>query len=50
MKKIAVIYAVGDRHHITGNEPVYQIVMDYEEYKVWRKCREIIEMNTWKAE
>lgn len=50
MKKITVIYAVGDRYHITGNEEVFQITMDYEEYKIWRNRREIIEMNSWKAE
>lgn len=48
--KLNVIYAIGDRYHITGNEPVYQTVMDYEEYKEWRNRRDIIEMNTWKYE
>lgn len=48
--KLNVIYAVGDRHHITGNEPVYQTVMTDEEFQKFRYRRDIIEMNTWKYE
>ena len=48
--KLNVIYAIGNKCHITGNEPVYQTVMTNEEYQEFRNRPNIIEMNTWKYE
>ena len=48
--KLHVVYAVGNRYHITGNEEVFTAIMEKEEFEIFRDRKDIIVMNTKKAE
>ena len=47
---LSVVYAVGNRYHITGNEEVFQTVMSKEDFEIFRNRKDIIVMNTKKAD
>ena len=46
--KFNVIYALGDKCHITGNEIINHTVMTDEEYKIFRDRRDVLITNVWK--
>lgn len=46
--KFNVIYAIGNKSHITGNEEIHHAVVTKEELKEMENRHDIILANTWR--